>query len=80
MNDITHILMIYGAIPSILGFGAFLVRSLLNRLTEVEREVADKIDEPRVREIMADKIIPLKEDINKLEIKLDRIIDLLMKK
>lgn len=78
--DYVHVLVIYGALPSILGFGAFLVKSLLNRLDMVETAIQHKVDEPRVRELLADKVDPIREDIQELKVKLDKITDLLLKK
>lgn len=80
MDDIPRLLLIYGALPSILGFGAFLVKSLLNRLDLVETLVDSKVNELRVRELLSDKVDPIREDIQELKVKLDKITDLLMRK
>lgn len=78
--DLAHLLFVYGALPSILGFGAFLVKSLLNRISVLENVVSDKISEPRVRELLSDKVDPIREDIQEIKDQLNKITDLLLRK
>jgi hypothetical protein len=71
--------LVYIAIPILIGLGRFLMQSLLNRLSILEHQIDIKVDEPRVRQLLSDKIDPLQEDIAELKVRLDKIIDLLLK-
>ena len=71
--------LVYIAIPIIIGIGRWLMQSLLNRLNVLEHQIDTKIDEPKVRQLLTDKIDPIQEDIAELKVRLDKIIDLLLK-
>ena len=87
MNGFTNLLLAYGIIPTLLGLGAYLMRSHLQRLETLEKDLPKKLDEQEVRLLLADKIDPIREDVraleaslDKIETRLDKIIDLLVSK
>lgn len=79
MEDIVRILVIYTLVPSVIGLGTYLMKALLNRLNELEKAMSSKLEEEEVRQLLADKIDPIKEGLSKVEVKLDRIMDLLLR-
>ena len=80
MDDFLRLLLIYGVLPVILGTGAYAMRSVFQRLTSLEQTVQKKVEEDQVRQLLVDKIEPLREDVQDLKDKIDRIYDFLMRK
>ena len=79
MDEVLRLILVYGAAPIIFGLGAFIMRSAFKRLEEIEKNVLTKLDEQRVRQLLADKIDPLREDVHDLKSQLDKIYTLLLK-
>lgn len=67
-----------GLLSLLVAVGGHFMRTLMQRLAEVERELPLKVTEEQTRQIVSDKIDPLREDIGELKAKLDRIVDLLL--
>ncbi len=80
MDETLRLILIYGVLPIIIGIGSWVMRSMIQRLEEVERKVSIKTDENYVRQLLTDKIDPIREDIHELKAKLDKIVDILLKK
>lgn len=79
MNDM--MLWVLGGAASLIGtIGGYFVNSVMGRLKTVEEKVDHKTSEEDVRRILADKIDPVREDIHELKIKIDKIVDLLLKR
>ena len=79
MDELIRLILVYGAIPLILTLGTYLVRNTFRRLENIEKDVSTKLDEARVRQLLADKIDPLREDVHDLKSQLDKIYSLLLK-
>lgn len=73
------ILLVYIAMPLAVGLGGWFMRSTMQRISDLEKSVALKVEEDKVRQLLVDKIEPLREDVQDLKVKLDKIIDLLLK-
>lgn len=66
--------------PALIMLGGWLMKSHLERIAVLEREIQHKTTEMEVRIILADKIDPIREDIKELKASTDRILDILLKK
>lgn len=78
MDDNVRILLLYGIIPSIIGGSTYFMKSLLVRISNLESTMPTKLDEKEVRQLLSDKLDPVREDLRKLEGKLDKITDILL--
>jgi Tfp pilus assembly protein PilO len=67
------------SIPVITGFLSILgfwVKSMMNRIEKLEERQKTKQDEQQVRQLMADKVDPLKEKLEEIKDSVDRLYDL----
>lgn len=71
-------ILLYVILPGICGLVSFFIKSILNRITRIESILNTKVDEQEVRQLLADKVEPLREDVQELKVKLDKIIDILI--
>ncbi len=69
-----------GVVSLILGIGAFVMKTVHSRIDVLERELPHKLNEPAVRQIVSDKIDPIREDIHEIKAKLDRVMDILIER
>lgn len=72
--------LLYVLIPAVLGGIGYFMQSILKRIDVLEREVPFKLNETEVRQLLIDKIDPIREDIKDLQTKLDKIVDILLKR
>lgn len=72
--------LLYVGLPVLIGGVSYFMRSILSRLDTLEKEVPSKLDETEVRQLLIDKIDPIREDIKDLQMKIDKIVDILLKK
>lgn len=68
------------ALPGIIttiGLGALctIYRKETSRIDELEEIVSRHVTDKHVRQILADKLDPIKEDLSEIKSKLDRIFD-----
>ena len=63
---------------SIIGALAWAIRALLARIDEMERQVALKTTEQEVRQIVSDKVEPIKESMKEVKLAIDKVYDLLI--
>lgn len=76
MNTVTtYILYIF--VSGLLSIGAYFVKSLLNRVSDLEKK--DSMTEIQVRQLLSDKIQPLQENLNRIESQLDKILEYLIR-
>jgi hypothetical protein len=59
--------------------GAFFMKSMIERIKELEDQMTNKLSEAAVRQIVADKVDPLKEDLKEIKDSLNQIFHLLLK-
>lgn len=81
MDSTTEKIIAYVISPLVgllITIGGFLMRSFSERISSLEKELPNKLNDAEVRQLMADKIDPLKDAIQKLDQKLDEIYKLLM--
>lgn len=78
MDDTTRLVLIYVILPVVLGIGTFIMKSVFSRLDVLEKDIHNKVEEEKVRQLLADKIDPVREDIQELKNKLDRLMDFLI--
>lgn len=70
----------YVITPAVIMYAGHSMKSHLDRIEIIEKELVKKIDEPEVRTIIADKIDPMKEDIKEIKEMLNHILTVVMKK
>lgn len=58
----------------------YIWKSVMQRIEILERNQSKKMDADQVKELLLDKLQPLKEDIKGIENKLDKIIEHLIDK
>ena len=80
MDDLLKHIMTYVAIPGIVGGATYFMKSLFERINTLEKEIPKKVEEVEVRQLLDDKIEPIREDIQELKITMGKIYDLLMRK
>jgi hypothetical protein len=61
------------------GLALFIIKSFHKRLTHIENNMDKLMTEDQVRMLLNDKLEPLKDRMVILELKLDKIIDLLLR-
>jgi Tfp pilus assembly protein PilO len=64
----------------LLGIISFFLRAQMQRIDTLEDQIATKTSEAEVRQLLADKVDPLKEKMSEITEKVDKVIDLLIKK
>ena len=78
--DLTTIVTIGTFVASaVLGLIAHVVRSQVQRIDDLEHSIMRKTDESEVRQIVADKVDPIKESMSEIKEKVDKVIDLLIR-
>lgn len=60
----------------ITGMAAYFMRNLIMRLETLENKIQSKIDEPEVRQLLSDKLDPMKEDIAEIKGTVQKLFDL----
>lgn len=80
MDDFTKLMLMYGIIPIISSIGAYFMKSMLLRLKDIEKDLSHKVDEQSVRQLLADKIDPIADNVADLKGQVDKILDLLLSK
>lgn len=80
MDDTLKLMLSYVVIPIIITIVGFIMRTIHSRIDHLEKLVPTKLDQAEVRQIVADKIDPLREDIHEIKAKLDRVMDILIER
>lgn len=80
MDDNLRLILTYVLIPGLVGIGTYFMKNLLARIDEIEKTLTVKVDESKVRQVLEDKISPLREDIQEVKLQVQKIYDLLMHK
>jgi hypothetical protein len=78
--SIIQVVLIYALIPIVLGSGSYFIRNILMRISELERQIPIRVTDSQVRQLLTDKLDPLQSDITELKEKLDKIVDILIRK
>lgn len=71
--------MLLLAISATISVLAFFLKRLLNRINRLEEEQHHLVTENEVRQIVSDKVDPIKERLTRIEAGIDNITRLLMK-
>lgn len=71
--------VLYVGLPLILGAGAYVVKSVLLRISELEEKVNDAVTETQVRQLLGDKIDPIKEDLEEIRLSINKLFELYLK-
>lgn len=64
----------------VFGLFAYFVRVQMQRLDTLEQQIITKMTEEETRQILSDKVDPIKEDMAEIKLKVDKVIDLLINK
>ena len=83
MEDIS-----YGIIASIItasggviiSLGVFMIKKVLERVQRLEERSHSTADRDEMRDVILDQVKPLRKQIDKIDNKLDKIIDFIMNK
>lgn len=65
-------------LSAIIGVGGFLGKLQMNRIQTLEEKLEHKITEKQTRQILTDKLEPIKEGLDDVQLKLDKLYDLLL--
>lgn len=87
MEEILKQIVTYGIIPAFVGGASYIMKGIFTRIDALEKELPKKVEETEVRQLLTDKIDPIKDDINDIKqdidmlaSKIDKLIDLFLKK
>lgn len=80
MDEFTKNLIIFVASPLILSIIGYFMKTHVDRIQVLEKEIDHKVNEREVRALMNDKLEPIREDIKELKATTDKILDILLKK
>lgn len=77
------ILRVLGAsAPFILGGIVWIVKSYItsfsDRLDMLERQIVERITKNEAKELLTDKVEPIRQDIQELKVKVDKIYDIII--
>jgi hypothetical protein len=78
MEAILSILLKFAA-GAAAGLALFIIKSYNKRLTHIEDSMDKLMTEDQVRLLLNDKLEPLKDRMTIIELKLDKLIDLLLR-
>lgn len=67
-------------ISAIVGMGTYIMRTFSDRLKEVEEKAETAVTEAQVRQILNDKIDPLKLDIHEINENIRKLFELHIRK
>lgn len=73
MMDVGTITLV--AIPIMSGIAYHLVQNIMTRLNLLENKMKDVIAEPQVRQLISDKLDPIREDLKEIKAQLEKIYD-----
>lgn len=72
----TLMIIVFSVLSSIIGFSIkSLVTGLLSRINEIEDRAREGITEDKVRELMSDKLDPIKEDLSDIKVSVNKLSD-----
>ena len=74
--DISLTLLIYIAVPIIAGVVGMFIKSIQSDILVLQEKIQHMTTEPEVRQLLDDKITPIRDDIHEIKEKLDKIFDL----
>lgn len=80
MDESIRMVVFYIIVPIVFTLIGFIARNFHMRLSQLEVEMPKKLDQSEVRQIVADKIDPIREDIHEIKEDLGKLIDLLIHK
>ena len=80
MDDTLRLFVTYVIVPIIFAIIGFITRNFHMRLDALEKEMPLKLSQGEVRQLVADKIDPIREDIHEIKEDLTKLIDLMIKK
>lgn len=76
MDDTTIKIILYIVGPTVLGVTGYLYKSIINRIDELEEKIEKKVTETVVRQILADKLDPLREDLKEIKDSIRNLFEL----
>lgn len=62
------------------GAMAWAIKALISRLDDMQRQITSKVTEPELRQILDDKVVPIKESMADVKVTVDKAYYLLIKK
>ena len=77
MNPSYLSILAYILLPILSSIGAYVVRDIINRISVLETKIENKVTDTYVRQIMNDNIQPIREDMDEIKQKLDKLFDLI---
>ena len=78
MDDLVKLALTYAVVPLVLGAVGFIMRNIHVRLDRLEEVITQKLDQKDVRQIISDKIDPIRDDIKDLKDQNSEILKLLI--
>jgi len=70
----------YVVTPAVIMYAGHAMKTHVDRIEIMEKELLTKIDEKEVRTILADKIDPMKEDIAEIKVMLNHLLEVVLDK
>lgn len=75
--DLTTSTIVFSVlIPSLVALGGYALRNLLARIDQMETRLQKTVDENTVRQLIGDKLDPLREDLQEIKASINKLFDL----
>lgn len=78
--DTSLVILAYIICPLAVAFIGYLMKSHLEEVAELKEKIAHFMTESQVRQVLEDKLDPLKEDISEIKATLNHILTMLVDK
>lgn len=62
--------------PLLLSIGAYFMRTIISRIEALENQGKITVSEPQVRQILVDKLDPIKDDLQEIKENIKKLFDL----
>lgn len=69
----------YVVIPLFITMGSFILRNFMNRIEKLENRSMEQITETEARQILSDKLDPVKETLTEIKKQIEKITEFLIK-
>lgn len=64
------------ALPLMSGLAYHVVHNIMARIDTLEEKMKDVIAEPAIRQLISDKLDPIRDDLKEIKARLEKILDL----
>lgn len=74
--DISTDIIITVVVPVVMAIGAYVVKSIINRIEVLENKTGQHVSDTQVRQLLADKLDPMKSDLSEIKEAIKKLFEL----